>query len=735
MDEISVRLDGVPTLRVSIETNESKDIGTVNSHASLKDRSLADQHPISAITGLEDALKSAVDAEMIESVVNSAIESAKSSGEFDGADGNDGEDGYTPVRGVDYDTPEDREAIKAYIAAELAKRGQLVPEYANSIEECTDTSKMYVLPDGMIWAYMLTEKEVESGAGYTNVIPTSKDTDGVTVYGADYNGDGANDGYLKSTRLSGSSGSTATAGELCCATGFITAKVGDIVRIKGAFPIEAVLTYVVSYDSSKTKINNQSFQQDVPGNGDTPTWETPTGMNYSHLGAWYTIEDDNCVVLELTSDNFGTGIEFIRFSGHITDSTIITINEEIAEGGGTETVTEYDWANTGLAFVPADYEDRIIALENEVSQNSADIENLKKGITTSTPIKEWDAPIYDTNIPVFELSVEKDAMTNAPCTPSDIYARYDALMAKHPRYIQKTDLGLCSDGVNHIYRYDFREPEPLHESNKEWSETKAKAIIVTGIHFEWAGIYAMYNALEEIADNPELRDFRRNTHLIVVPCCNPYATVADNYSNSVGVRNANGVEIHRNFEVDWALTEEGTTHYGGSEPLSEVETQYIDDILKNNTDAALFLSCHNCGVDTFWGTGFIWASTATKYMCNMGYRVIDKLSDAWMDKYGDSLAAGIAEYKTDSFEDGETRLGWTGISTSPGTEAKQATKYGIQGTNVEICNPFQIHGTKAEPEPSMSAFTMSRGAEVYVNFLLTAFGTYDPKDKKEYAQS
>lgn len=329
-------------------------------------------------------------------------------------------------------------------------------------------------------------------------------------------------------------------------------------------------------------------------------------------------------------------------------------------------------------------------------------------------------------------------MTNAPCTPSDIYAKYDALMAKHPRYIKKTDLGLCSDGVNHVYRYDFREPEPLHESNKEWSETKAKAIIVTGIHFEWAGIYAMYNALEEIADNPKLRNFRRNTHLIVVPCANPYATIVSNYQsglstpNSYGVRNANGVEIHRNFEVDWVLTAEGTTHYGGAAPLSEVETQYIDNIMKNNTDAAFFLSCHNCGVDTFWGTGFIWASTATKYMCNMGYRVIDKLSEAWMDKYGDTLSAGIAEYKTSALADGETRLGWTGLSTSPGTEAKQATKYGIQGTNVEICDPFQIHGTKANPEPSMSSFTMSRGAEVYANFLLTAFGVYDPKDKALY---
>lgn len=439
-----------------------------------------------------------------------------------------------------------------------------------------------------------------------------------------------------------------------------------------------------------------------------------------------------------TGVNATEDVAYMRIStGIIDDTSVITINEEIVEGGGT--TTEYAWANTGIAFVSTDYGPRVTALEKQMAQTAADIANLKKGVGSTTAIADWDSPIYDANIPVFLLSKEKAAMTNATNTPANIYAMYDALMARHPRYITKTDLGLCSDGVNHVYRYDFREPDPHYESGKVWSETKAKAILMTGVHFEWAGIYSLYYALEEIADNPELRNFRRNTHLIVVPCANPYATIASNYQsglathNSYGVRNANGVEIHRNFEVDWIASTEGSTHYGGPEPLSEVETQYIDNILKNNTDAAVFLSAHNCGVESVWGTGFIWSSTATKYMCNMGFRLVDKLSDAWMDKYGDVLSAGIEEYKTDALEDGDTRLGWAGLSTSPGTEAKQATKYGIQGTNIETCDPFQIHGTKANPEPSMSAFTMSRGAEVYVNFLLTAFGVYDPKDKKEYA--
>lgn len=608
--------------------------------------------------------------------------------------------------------------VDTYLTEELTKRGQLAPEYANSIEECTDTNKLYVLPDGFIYAYMLTETEVETGGGYTNVLPLAINADGTP-----YVGNNGEKGYKTGYRINSSRVEKEASGKAC--TGFIAVKNTDTVRLKNFKNNGDINGYVHFYGSDFTTNTGVAYEANT-WNGSEFTF-VPARVNPD----WPSNPSSNTNATDKTA--------YMRIStGIIDDTSIITINEEIVEGGGTTIVTENAWVNTGLAFVPADYEDRIIDLETLTATHSKDIANLKKGVANVTAIKEWDAPIYDAHIPVFGLSTEKAAMTNATNTPNSIYAMYDALMAKHPKYITKTDLGLCSDGVNHVYRYDFREPEPHYESGKIWSETKTKAILMTGVHFEWAGIYSLYYALEEIANNPELRNLRRNTHLIVVPVANPYATIANNYQsglstpNSYGVRNANGVEIHRNFEVDWVLTEEGTTHYGGSEPLSEVETQYIDGIMKNNTDAALFLSAHNCGVDTFWGTGFIWSSTATKYMCNLGFRLVDKMSDAWMAKYGDILSAGIEEYKTDLLEDGDTRLGWAGLSSSPGTEAKQATKYGIQGTNIETCNPFQIHGTADSPEASMSSFTMSRGAEVYVNFLLTAFGVYDPKDKALY---
>lgn len=79
-----------------------------------------------------------------------------------GPKGATGATGKTPIKGTDYWTDSDKQEITEYshayivnkLTEELAKRGQLKPEFANSIAQCTDTTKLYVLPDGYIYAYM-----------------------------------------------------------------------------------------------------------------------------------------------------------------------------------------------------------------------------------------------------------------------------------------------------------------------------------------------------------------------------------------------------------------------------------------------------------------------------------------------------------------------------------------------------------------------------------------------------
>lgn len=85
--------------------------------------------------------------------------------------------------------------------------------------------------------------------------------------------------------------------------------------------------------------------------------------------------DDNGNLLLLRTDAlsasssyaFPENAAFVRFSmEEITDESIITVNEEIKADIVVETKTQ--WANTGHAFIPADYEDRILALETDNSK-------------------------------------------------------------------------------------------------------------------------------------------------------------------------------------------------------------------------------------------------------------------------------------------------------------------------------------------------------------------------------
>lgn len=96
-----------------------------------------------------------------------------------GSKGSKGDKGDSPIKGTDYFTESDKKEIKdesiVLISEELAKREQVKPEFANNIGECTDTTKLYVLPNGHFYAYMMstvypeiTYKENIGGYYYNN---------------------------------------------------------------------------------------------------------------------------------------------------------------------------------------------------------------------------------------------------------------------------------------------------------------------------------------------------------------------------------------------------------------------------------------------------------------------------------------------------------------------------------------------------------------------------------------
>lgn len=270
--------------------------------------------------------------------------------------GTSGKDGYTPQKGVDYWTQEDKEQIKAdniaYISTELAKRGQLKPEFVNSVEECTDTAKLYVLPDGFIYAYM---KKTE------------------TIYH-----EGENKFVASEATFNKRMGSSS----LSAQDGFVWT---------GAIPVDLTKESPFRVKVEGTKITDEfttttAWQKIWLCADDTGTtklsaavlWVGQTSSNYATLLEDGTIYADYKAGVKL-SDDIISNTKYIRIGFKFSDAAISSTDElsGVSITFPHETYTEetqtVGWHNSGLAFVPGDYEDRIIDLENDVLE-------LKNGV-------------------------------------------------------------------------------------------------------------------------------------------------------------------------------------------------------------------------------------------------------------------------------------------------------------------------------------------------------------------
>lgn len=167
--------------------------------------------------------------------------------------------------------------------------------------------KKIVIPEGEV-------KQIECNGvvlwkgGYTNVLPLATDTDRKTIY--------QGKGYITGYRLS-SSGSLSSATTMC-ASGFISVKEGDVIRIKGIKPRAGTSSYIITYDSNNTKVKHLGLTQ----NNDSSDYLANASTPYTYVNKTLTVV--------LTSTNFGTGFNAFRFSvGVIDENTIVTINEEI----------------------------------------------------------------------------------------------------------------------------------------------------------------------------------------------------------------------------------------------------------------------------------------------------------------------------------------------------------------------------------------------------------------------
>lgn len=257
------------------------------------------------------------------------------------------------------------------IADEVKQRVPLIktaeqPIFVDSIEQMTDTNKIYVLStDGMLYSYQKRTIIIPGGttANFINQVPISEDT----AAGSIFNGTG----YKDNVRLSSSGGISSNAQNGSVTTGFIPWKNTDVIRMKGAKWLEVGdggHYYFTIYDSSKTAYSGGVGA----GCAESGSHES------SHLHVTYD-EATGITTFSINDPNGSTGAfrnnaksaEFIRINAYGKgEDLIITRNQEITyttTEGGEETT--YSWESTGISYnQPADYEDRVITVETDVSR-------------------------------------------------------------------------------------------------------------------------------------------------------------------------------------------------------------------------------------------------------------------------------------------------------------------------------------------------------------------------------
>lgn len=147
------------------------------------------------------------------------------------------------------------------------------------------------------------------------------------------------------------------------------------------------------------------------------------------------------------------------------------------------------------------------------------------------------------------------------------------------------DLGVCSDGENHVYGLSLGDPsKPTIFFNQTHGLSEWRT-------FYWLRGFAKYlvNPTKPI-HKPMMAELRRKFHFYIIPGLNVYG-----YINNTRW-NANGVDLNRNFPPYWNEWEDPGGGWGtkGDAPFSEVESRMVrDKVLQYRP--VLFVDCHTWG--------------------------------------------------------------------------------------------------------------------------------------------
>jgi hypothetical protein len=181
--------------------------------------------------------------------------------------------------------------------------------------------------------------------------------------------------------------------------------------------------------------------------------------------------------------------------------------------------------------------------------------------------------------------------------PFTLYPYYPVLTAEvqrlameHPDLVKLHSLGKSTLGLDlwMLEIADFENPEmlPLDAREVVWVDGGTHSNEYSGV---WFAAHLASFLADGYATNETATWIVENRHTWIMPLVNPDG------SHAFGRLNAKGVNVNRNYPVDWgANNEDPLFNNPGPAPASEVETQH-NIAWFNKTQPDLYVSVHCCG--------------------------------------------------------------------------------------------------------------------------------------------
>jgi hypothetical protein len=382
--------------------------------------------------------------------------------------------------------------------------------------------------------------------------------------------------------------------------------------------------------------------------------------------------------------------------------------------GDAEAIAE--WYNTGLVYnQPADYEDRVRELESDVSELQTDIGELKTNKENPASASPYYRDVNWGCVPNDYFRGRVDSYSTEGFTNYTTYADYiekfKALLVGHEDYVTETKIGDASDGQP-IYVYDFK---PVRWDNE--MKSIPKVIIVAGQHgSEKCNVFGLYYLAKDLLNNwlgsPALEYLRHHVELMIVPIVNTYGFTNVDHNNTavLGYKNANGVNINRNYSAGWISTgdygDPNSAQYSGTEPFDQPESQIIRDLILSNKDAVLVIDSHAN------------SNTNTESWEELGYYGINEIDDAYFNRIRNALPELVSKISPNFNADYNLNapnkmFGFLTTSPGAGILRRWVCANNISGVLIEGFAGF------LEGEP-VSAEVFKANEEQMVNWLITA---------------